>query len=102
MGEKLEKELLSKDRADIDVDRDYVRTLDSDGISYKQPMDELADVIITDYVRSISGSSRSILTTLESHETSITSNATSINSIEERICTSSELTTLEEMLGIEE
>lgn len=90
--DKYENTLLPQ--PDLDIETGYIRTLDKNGVSYKDDMTNVAAAFIVDYNRSLLGGiQRSVATAFND----VTGDIASIN---DRICTSNELTTLEQMLGI--
>lgn len=106
MADKLEKDLLAQETITMD---DFVRMLDDSGVSYKNPIVDVAQAIIESYDGSeLAGSEVSVKSAIDTlktlHETlsgTVTGHTTSIAGIESRICTSAELTALEEALDIE-
>lgn len=106
MADKLENTLPAQESITMD---DFVRMLDAAGVSYKNPIDDVAKAFIETYAGSeLAGSNvsvKSAIDTLKSLNTSLTStvsgHTTSISGIESRICTDAELTALEEALDIE-
>ena len=58
MADKLEKDLLAQDA--ISINSDFVRMLDATGVSYKNPLEDVAEVIIEDYISVIGGGNQSV------------------------------------------
>lgn len=105
MADKLEKDLLSQDT--IDINADFVRMNDAAGVSYKNPLSDVAAAIITEFETTLGGSTRSVRTAINSHETTLASHETAINnctsniaSLETRCVTLAEIEALEEKLGL--
>ena len=98
MADKLEKDLLSQDT--IDINADFVRMNDAAGVSYKNPLSDVAAAIITEFETTLGGSTRSVRTAINSHETTISNCTSNITSLETRSVTLEEIEELEEKLGL--
>lgn len=102
---RYENDLLAREYQNIDVDTDYIRTLDENGVSYKDDMARIAKVFVETYGGSaLAGSMRTMQQAFADLAGDIATNAENIATnaadIEERTCTPAELTALEEALGI--
>lgn len=91
MADKLEKDLLSQDT--IDINADFVRMNDAAGVSYKNPLSDVAAAIITEFETTLGGSTRSV-------RTAINTGISNIASLETRSVTLEEIEALEEKLGL--
>lgn len=100
MADRYENDLVTReDVNDINVDTDYIRTLDENGVSYKDNMADIAKVFIEDYDNTpLGGAPRSVKYALDIMRTDLDTAATSIT---DRTCTTAELATLKTRLDIE-
>lgn len=98
MADKLEKDLLSQDT--IDINADFVRMNDAAGVSYKNPLSDVAAAIITDFETTLGGSTRSVRTAINAHEAAINIGTSNIASLETRSVTLAEIEALENKLGL--
>ena len=89
---KYENNILGREYVtDIDIDTDYIRTLDENGVSYKDDMGKIAKVFMEDYDDSIlGGEQRSVKGAFSDIFTRV----------EARTCTVEELELIETKLGI--
>lgn len=100
MADRYENDLVTReDVNDINVDTDYIRTLDENGVSYKDNMADIAKVFIEDYDNTpLGGAPRSVKDALDIMRTDLDTANTSIT---DRTCTTAELATLKTRLDIE-
>lgn len=115
MADKLENTLLSQNYMDMDVENDFLRAIDKNGISYKNAISDVAKLLMEDYegtffmgtaqtvqtainnLNTADNSLKTRATNLEGRATSLETRATNLETCGVTIA---EIEALEEALGL--